>query len=151
VLDPALEASRFSSEAYFSARNPRSVLCLALVHQGELAGVLYLENTLTRDAFTPARLEVLRLLSGQAASALANARLYRNLEEAGRELERKEAQLAAFLEALPIGVFVINAKGESLYANTTAQQILGRGIAPGVKPGQLAEVYQVYRVGTNEL
>ena len=119
--------------------------------RGRLVGILYLENRLTRGAFTPQRLEVLRLLSGQAAISITNARLYRTLEEAGRELEKKERQVTQFLEAVPVGVFVTDASGRPVYANTAAQRILGRGVAPDASRERLAEVYQVYVEGTETM
>src|SRR5205814_2251098 len=76
VLSNAADASRFASEPYLVARRPRSVLCLALSHQGRLTGALYLENNAVDDAFTPARVELLRVLAAQAAIAVENARLY---------------------------------------------------------------------------
>jgi signal transduction histidine kinase len=78
-------------------RGVRSVLCTPLVAQGKLSGILYLENNLQRGAFTAERLEVLRLLSAQMASALQNARLYRDIEaevaERTGELRDKNEQL----------------------------------------------------------
>ncbi|BBD60734.1 hypothetical protein NIES2109_35330 [Nostoc sp. HK-01] len=59
-------------------------------------------------------------------------------------LRTSEAKLAQFLEAVPVGVFVVNSNGEPFYANQTAQQILGKGIVPETTPPQLSEFYQVY-------
>jgi PAS domain S-box-containing protein len=66
----------FSGDEYVRQRHSRSVLCLPLVKQAKLIGVLYLENSLTPYAFTPARITVLKLLASQAAISLENARLY---------------------------------------------------------------------------
>ncbi|MBD2449517.1 AAA-like domain-containing protein [Nostoc sp. FACHB-152] len=68
-------------------------------------------------------------------------------EEALRESERK---LGQFLEAVPVGIFVVDAKGKSFYANQTAQQILGKGILTEVTADQLNEVYQAYLAGTEQ-
>jgi predicted ATPase/class 3 adenylate cyclase len=76
VLDDATDGSRFAQDPYVREKETRSVLCQALVHQGKLVGVLYLENSLSSGAFTADRLEVLDLLCGQAAVALVNARLF---------------------------------------------------------------------------
>lgn len=92
VLGDATRAGPFRSEPYVLRAKPRSVLCLPLVGRRALAGVIYLENNLSADAFTAARLEVLRYLSGQMAIALENARLYGNLDAALRsEVELTEA------------------------------------------------------------
>jgi predicted ATPase/signal transduction histidine kinase len=59
----------------------RSVLVLPIIRKGEITGVLYLENTLVAGAFTPERLALLEVLSGQMAISLEIARLYSHLEE----------------------------------------------------------------------
>ena len=46
---------------------------------------MYLENELTAGVFTPERLELLDILSSQAAVSIENARLYSGLEERVRE------------------------------------------------------------------
>ena len=56
-------------------------LVLPIVRKGETSGVLYLENTLVAEAFTPERLALLEVLSGQMAISLENALLYAHLEE----------------------------------------------------------------------
>ena len=82
ILDDASAPNPFSADEYLRQKRARSVLCLPLVKQAKLIGVLYLENNLTPHVFTPARLAVLKLLASQAAISLENARLYGDLEEA---------------------------------------------------------------------
>ena len=67
--------TRLPRDAYIRAPHARSILCVPLLNQAKLTGVLYLENTLTPHVFTPSRLTVLKLLASQAAIALENARL----------------------------------------------------------------------------
>jgi PAS domain S-box-containing protein len=69
-------------------------------------------------------------------------------EEALRESERR---LAQFLEAVPVGIFVIDANAQPYYANQTAKQILGKGIEPGARIAQLTEIYHAYLAGTERL
>jgi predicted ATPase/class 3 adenylate cyclase len=76
VLNDASLPGRFSRDPYVVARRPRSVLCAPLLDQGTLSAVIYLENNLTTAAFTPSRLEMLQMLSAQAAISIDNARLY---------------------------------------------------------------------------
>src|SRR6202040_610401 len=70
----------YSEDEYVRQKHPRSVLCLPIVEQTKLAGVLYLENNLTPGAFTSDRVAVLELLASQAAISLENARLYSDLQ-----------------------------------------------------------------------
>ncbi|AFZ35265.1 ATP-binding region ATPase domain protein [Stanieria cyanosphaera PCC 7437] len=89
VLDHAFNEEAFSFDEYIIRQQPKSILCLPILHQGKLTGILYLENNLTERAFTPERLEILQLLSSQAAIAIENARLYASLEEINLTLEAK--------------------------------------------------------------
>jgi PAS domain S-box-containing protein len=75
ILDDASAQHPFAADAYVRERHAHSVLCLPLLKQAELIGVLYLENNLASHVFTPSRLTVLKLLASQAAVALENARL----------------------------------------------------------------------------
>lgn len=90
VLDDAPSDARFASDPYVAAKRPRSVLCQPVVNQGKLIGVLYLENSDAAGAFTPERVELLRLLSGQIAVSIDNARLYETLE---RKVAERTEQL----------------------------------------------------------
>ncbi|SEE89121.1 Predicted ATPase [Burkholderia sp. WP9] len=89
LLDDASLPNPFSTDEYFRTTRARAVLCLPLVKQAKLIGVLYLENDLAPGVFTPARLAVLELLASQAAISLENA----SLEEKEALLEEKEALL----------------------------------------------------------
>ncbi len=66
------------------------------------------------------------------------------------ELLNSERTLFQFVEAMPVGVFVLDSKGEAYYADRKAQHILGKGILPGASADQLAEVYQAYIAGTDK-
>ncbi|HUG84250.1 MAG TPA: diguanylate cyclase, partial [Euzebya sp.] len=80
-LDPGLHAT-----------GVRAVLCLPLTTPGGLAGVVHLANDLTAGAFDADRIEVLRLLSVQAAIAIDNARLATGTQRLTRDLaEMREA------------------------------------------------------------
>ncbi|MEG4800966.1 AAA family ATPase [Microcoleus sp. ARI1-B5] len=95
VLHDARSEAIFNSDPYIAEHQPKSVLCAPIVYQGKLTAILYLENNLITGAFTPDRLEVLKLLSSQAAIALENARLYANLETANQQLEEYNFTLEA--------------------------------------------------------
>ncbi|BCM88195.1 serine/threonine-protein kinase PknB [Abditibacteriota bacterium] len=89
LLHDASEPSLFSSDPYIVSRKPHSLLCAPIIHQVKLVAILFLENNLASGAFARERLEVLRVISSQAAISLENALLYRQLEEYSRTLENK--------------------------------------------------------------
>jgi GAF domain-containing protein len=94
ILNDASIQNLFSQDEYVRQRRPRSVLCLPLVKQVNLVGILYLENSLAPRVFTPKRLAMLEMLASQAAISLNHARLYADLNRLNAELRRGEAYLA---------------------------------------------------------
>ncbi len=95
---------RFAADPALAERRTSSVLCLALMHQRRLSGVLYLENDLAKDAFSPERVQFLEILCSHAVTALENAMLYRHVREVSAALqqsnERLEKDVAARTEDL---------------------------------------------------
>ncbi|BAZ21459.1 serine/threonine protein kinase and signal transduction histidine kinase with GAF and PAS/PAC sensor [Kalymmatonema gypsitolerans NIES-4073] len=143
VLNDASGEGNFIHTPYIVKQQPKSILCATLRNQGKLVGILYLENNLTTGAFTPDRLEVLKLLSSQAAISIENAKLY-------AEVRENERRLTQFLEAIPIGIGVLDAQGRPCYANRMAVELLGKGVVPSATAEQLREVYQLYVAGTSQ-
>jgi PAS domain S-box-containing protein len=80
LLDDASTDHVYSKDEYVRQNRSKSVLCLPIVKQTKLVGVLYLENNLTPCVFTPERITVLQLLASQAAISLENAGLYSDLQ-----------------------------------------------------------------------
>jgi PAS domain S-box-containing protein len=117
ILDDALAQNAFSFDPYIQLRHARSILCIPLINQAKLIGLLYLENSLTPHVFTPARLTVLKLLASQAAISLENTRLY-------RDLEKREAKIRRLVDANIMGVFIWNVEGRIIEANEAFLRML---------------------------
>ncbi|MEP0879879.1 PAS domain-containing protein [Funiculus sociatus GB2-M2] len=143
ILNDATREGKFINDPYLQRHEAKSVLCLPLLNQSKLVGVLYLENQLATGAFTPERSQLLNLLSTQAAIAIENAKLY-------SKLRGSESQIAQFLEAVPVGIGVLDAAGRPYYVNQRGIQLLGKGVDPTVPPDHFAEVYQLYLAGTDQ-
>ena len=135
---------RFTQDAYIKTQQPKSILCAPLLNQGQLIGIVYLENNLADGVFTPDRLEVIQLLSSQAAIALTNARLYTQVQSTQNRLNK-------FLNAIPLGISVHDAKGQIIYTNQVAQQLLNIQDLPKAETEKLSQTYGVYRAGTGEM
>src|SRR6185295_19859386 len=118
ILDDARGQNAFAEDEYMSRKRVRSLLCLPLLKQAELIGVLYLENSLASHVFTPARLAVLKLLASQAAIALENSRLYRDLAE-------REAKIRHLVDANIIGICVSQSEGRIFEANDAFLRMVG--------------------------
>ncbi|SKB11133.1 putative Mitogen-activated protein kinase kinase [Planktothrix sp. PCC 11201] len=144
VLNDATSEGQFTNDIYIQTHQPKSILCAPLMNQGQLSAIVYLENRLTAQVFTPDRLEILQLLSGQAAIAITNAKLY-------TEVKERESQLTQFIDAMPIGVTVLDKNGQVNYANQASSQLTGMNTIHELNYQQFAKVGQVYRAGTKQL
>lgn len=92
ILNDVSKQGMFAHDPFIMRHPPRSILCMPLKSQGKVTGILYLENGVTTEAFTPAKLEVLMLLTGQIATSIENATLYTQLEDYNRNLEKTVSQ-----------------------------------------------------------
>ncbi|MCG3119984.1 MAG: Anaerobic nitric oxide reductase transcription regulator NorR [bacterium] len=95
VLPDATDDGRYANDPYVMQNRPKSVLCMPILLQSKLVGILYLENNLTPGAFTPDRIEVMQILCAQAAISLENARLYDEVKQEFAERKRAEETLRA--------------------------------------------------------
>ncbi|NEO86076.1 MAG: AAA family ATPase [Spirulina sp. SIO3F2] len=84
--------TQFMGDPYFQTHQPQSICCLPMLNQGQLIGLIYLENQLTTHVFTENRVEILNLLTTQAAISIEKARLYRRLEDYSHTLESQVEQ-----------------------------------------------------------
>jgi signal transduction histidine kinase len=98
VLNDACYKNNFTKDVYISYYQPKSVLCFPLLNQGKLIGIIYLENNLVKGAFTPGRLEIVRLLSTQAAISIENATIYNTLEIKVQERTQELSQTLTKLQ-----------------------------------------------------
>jgi len=151
ILADAAAPNPFASDAYLALQRPKSVLCLPILRQAELIGVLYLENRLITAAFTPDRLAVLELLAAQAAISLDNARLYADLRQENHERQRTEEALHAseqtlreLVDMLPVAVSICDLAGHVESYNRSAVALWG--YAPGVGNGatDCCDSYRIY-------
>jgi PAS domain S-box-containing protein len=107
ILDDASTQTPFSADPYVAEHRARSILCLPLITQGHLVGILYLENNLTPHVFTADRVTVLKVLASQAAISLEISRLYSDLQE-------RETKIRRLVDANVIGITVTDIKGQMI-------------------------------------
>ena len=118
VVPDALRDARFEHDPYVARVGVRSVLAVPLRKRDRAVGILYFENNLATDAFTPERVELFRLLSAQMAIALENSFLFeerRRVEAAMPLLADASAALAESLDyeqvLATLGALVVPARG----------------------------------------
>ncbi|WP_437872898.1 AAA family ATPase [Sorangium sp. So ce363] len=132
LLDDAAARHPFMEDEYFRRKRPRSVLCLPILREARLLGLLYLENNLVSGAFTPGRLSVIELLASQSAISLENAMLYAEVEQenaerrrAERELRESQATLHAIVDNSAASIYLKNREGRYLLANRHTGSAVG--------------------------
>jgi PAS domain S-box-containing protein len=118
VLSDARQDEQFASDRYILKHRPKSVLCMPILKQGKLIGILYLENSLTIGAFTSDRLEVLNLICSQAAISLENALLYdreqrktQSLQASLAQLKQSELRFQCLFEKSTDAIFLLGDEG----------------------------------------
>jgi len=115
ILDDASKPNLFSGDDYLRDLPSKSVLCLPLIKQSELTGILLLENARTSHAFTPASVGLLELLAGQAAISLENAALYTDLQ-----------LQVGLLQHLPVSAWTLTPDGTVDFVNRVWLEFAGQ-------------------------
>ena len=94
---------RFDAQMSVAAYQLRSILCVPLKLKNELIGVLYVDNRAHAGIFKENDLELISAFADQAAVAIDSARLFEELQESHRELERAyQATLEGWVRALDL-------------------------------------------------
>ena len=134
VIDDAQNNSQFGQDPYIQKNRIRSVLCLPLVRQQRTIGLIYLENNLTPDVFTPDRIEMITLLSAHAANCLENAVFFEATLAAEKQARKQREQYQKLVETMNDGVAIIDPQLHVSYVNPAlcrmakyrAEEIIGR-------------------------
>ncbi len=159
VLGDAAGAGDFTQDPHIVDEGVRSVICVPLLNQGRISGILYLENNLVRNAFSAERLELLELLSTQMALSLDNALLYQNAQReiedrrrAEEALRESETRFRTIYESLYNAIILLDvAKGTITDVNNaccamygyTREELLNLSIgelSPEAQPRSLGEM-----------
>ena len=130
LLDNAVKEGRFKDDPHIIVNEIRSIICLPLLRQERVIGVLYLENQLLENAFTENHLTILGALLTQASISLENAELFEQRKQNLQEL--KLLSLAA--EQSPNDIVITDENGLIEYVNAsylcrsgqTEKEVLGK-------------------------
>jgi len=93
VIHDSESDEAFADDLYLQSRHPRSVLCIPIVGNGDLAGALYLEHMREPRFFSASRIAHLEVLASNAADSIRNAQQYAELEKENRELRQAKDEL----------------------------------------------------------
>lgn len=145
VVEDAGRHEIYSAEAYVETNKVKSVLCLPVIRQTRLIGVLYMENNAVAAAFTEERVEILQLLSSQAAISFENAFLYKNISEAESALRDSEKKYRLLAENVTDLIWILDlATMRFVYQTPSMRDMLG--FSP--EEGQAIKVEEILTPGS---
>ena len=112
------DTSRVTFGVHIPEHQAASILCMPLLYQAKLVGVLLLESDIASGVFTPTRIKILKLVASLTASALENSRLY-------NDLRKREGMLRRLVDANIIGIYIVDIRGPILESNDAYLRMLG--------------------------
>ncbi|GEM_PF-485557 len=149
LLEDATLPNDFDADEYLLKNGIKSVLCMPLIKQSRLIGLLYLENSQISHVFTADRVAVLDVLASQAAISLENSLLYEDLErhrddlelmvkqrtaeliEKKEQLDKTLAEQEIILDNASLGIVVVlpteDGRRVIKHANHAAERLFGYG------------------------
>lgn len=119
ALSDAAAEGPFTTDPTVRQRALRSILCVPLIKQAKVVGVLYLENDAMAGAFAYELVEVVQVLASQAVISLENSTLTERSEQQRRLYE-------AILASTPDLVYVFGLDYRFTYANPTLLAMWGK-------------------------
>ncbi|PAX54339.1 protein kinase domain-containing protein [Brunnivagina elsteri] len=133
VLNNASLGGNFQTESYIAKQQTKSLLCTPILYQGKFIGIVYLENNLVTDAFSKDRLQIIQILTSQAAIAIENAKLFAREQEKSQQLAesfallaQKEEQSRGIFENTIDGLSICDLEtGQLIAVNTATTQMYG--------------------------
>ncbi len=132
VLDDVSKEHRYQKDIYIQNRQPKSILCLPVIHSQKLLAVLYFENYLSTGIFSPERIKTLEILASQAAISVQNASIYNDLlkevserRQAEESLRSSEKKYRLVTENTNIVIWTMNAGGEFTFISPSITRLIG--------------------------
>jgi adenylate cyclase len=116
---------RFSSQESIISYNLRSILCVPLKIKDTITGVIYADNRVVSGIFAEADRDVLAALANQAAVAIENARLFREIRNHLAEITEMKELMDNVFASITSGVITIDDEDRVALINQAAEQILG--------------------------
>ena len=118
--------SRFSGAHSIIMQGIRSTMCVPLLHADEVLGIMHLDSQIATNAFTEKDLQIFTSIANQAAIAIMNARLAKNIERETQTRAQFQRLLSPNLvEQLVKGVLKLEKGGQQREVTILISDIRG--------------------------
>ena len=145
LANDAAQDDRFSGAESIMTMNLRSVMCAPLVYQGEVLGVIYLDNREKPNCFDENDVALLSAMANQSAVAIDNSHLYDDLQKAYHEAILALLNTVEAKDPYTRG----HSQRTSRYAFGVAQEMgLGEEECKRIKTA--AELHDIGKIGVRE-
>lgn len=124
-LDDPLAAARFTAEEVEFWRDAGAYYFVPCVSKGMAIAALALGRRETGDPLTSEDLNLVTAVAGQAAVAIENGRLYKQLHVKASELDRMRSFNENILESLDDGMLVVGLDDRIVRWNQALEQVYG--------------------------
>jgi signal transduction histidine kinase/CheY-like chemotaxis protein len=110
VINDAGQDSNFKNDKYVLTKKPKSIMSAPILKQGNIMGIIYLENNLMPNAFTNERVDIINILATQAAVSISNAQLFKERTALAQSLEKKVEEQTDKIKSTNKNLQIINLK-----------------------------------------
>ena len=117
--------SRFAAQESIISYNLRSILCVPLKIKDEITGVIYADNRIAAGVFGNTDRDLLASFANQAAVAIDNARLFRQIQANLIEITEMRDLMDNVFASIASGVITIDDEERIALYNRAAERILG--------------------------
>ncbi|MCK5096781.1 MAG: AAA family ATPase [Desulfobacteraceae bacterium] len=94
ILSNAENDRLFSSDEHIKLKRVKSILCIPMIHEGLIAGALYLENRLAANVFTKERVDILKMVTDILTNVWTRRKAQDELLQYQEQLRALSAQIA---------------------------------------------------------
>lgn len=121
----AQEDDRFAAQQSIISYRLRSILCAPLKIKETIIGVIYADNRIASGIFGDTDRDLLTGFANQAAVAIENARLFRQIRNNLMEITEMKELMDNVFESIASGVITIDEADRIALYNRAAERILG--------------------------
>lgn len=153
LADNAYKDPRFQQGSTVMQSGLRSVLCVPLVHKGQITGAVYVDNRLQSGIFTDRERDILAAFANQMAVAIQNAQLFMQGQSNLSEITELNEVRENVFGSIGSGVITTDADDIIRTMNRSASEILscereasiGRGLSAVLTPVTAEQIEAVRR------